>query len=291
MSESVNYIMLDGSCLPEEEAVIPAVTSGLYYGAGCFETFLTENGSIFKFKDHIDRLNRGLKYLGALDKQTIDGELILHQIKTLLAKNNLCESRSRVRIQVSMAEKGGYSKRNDSSIIVIISTKLTTETSDPKKLILSETRVIPSSARPANLKLSNMLHYRQAFRVAVEKGADDAVMMNGKGFIAETSIANIFWMKDDRVFTPSNECDILPGIMRHSIIEIIRNKMPYEITEGKFRMDELMKANSVWLTNSVFEFVPVLEIENTSFRVNHDFFSDLKKKLEMYKQENNKKYA
>lgn len=278
--------MLNGSCVPEEEATIPAVSSGLYYGAGCFETFIAENGKIFRFDDHIDRLNRGINYLGVSESEIIRGESVLQQINTLVAKNNLSESRSRIRIQVSLAEKGGYSKRNNSSIIVIISSRLAEKKSTPKKLILSETGVVPSSARPSDLKLSNMLHYRQAFREAEEKGADDAVMVNTEGFVAETSIANIFWMKDEKVFTPSNECDILPGIMRHSIIGIIRNKMRYEVIEGTFSLQELTEADFVWLTNSVVEFVPVSEIENISFQTDQHFFSDLRKSFEEYKQEN-----
>lgn len=285
MSESIKHIILNGSCIPEEEAMIPAVTSGLYYGAGCFETFLAENGSIFRFDDHIERLNRGLEYLGVSNRRITDSESILAQIKTLLAKNNLSEKSARIRIQISLAEKGGYSKKEDPSTIEIITAELSEEKSNPKKLILSETSGVPSSARPSDLKLSNMLHYRQAFREAEEKGADDSVLVNGNGFVAETSIANIFWEKNEKIFTPSADCDILPGIMRNSIIEILKHKMQFEVNEGRFSMDELLKADLVWLTNSGMELVPVSDIENISFRMDEHFFSALMKQLQKYKKE------
>lgn len=286
MSDSPNHIILNGSCIPEEEATIPVVTSGLYYGAGCFETFLSENGSIFKFHEHIERLNKGLGYLGVSDEDFIDADKILGQIKTLLSKNNLLEKRTRIRIQVSLTDKGGYSKKDHSSIIVIISSQLADTKSNSKKLILSKTSVVPTSARPSDLKLSNMLHYRQAFQEAEEKGADDSVMVNSNGFVAETSIANIFWIKDEKTFTPSEDCDILPGIMRNSIIEIIENSLDFKVKKGLFSMDELLKADSVWLTNSVMEFIPVSDIENISFQIENEFFHDLKKRLKAYKIEN-----
>lgn len=286
MSEPVKYLILNGSCVPEEEAMIPAITSGLYYGAGCFETFLAESGRVFKFDEHIERLNRGLEYLGASSAERVDEEKILSQVKKLLEKNGLSGKRSRIRIQVSLTGKGGYSKRNGLSTVTVISSQIADKKSEPKKLIVSEICVVPSSARPSTLKLSNMLHYRQAFREAQEKDADDAVMVTIDGVVAETSIANIFWIKDEKVFTPSTSCDILPGIMRNSIIEILRNQMEYEVKEGKFSKHELLKADFVWLTNSVLELVPVSDIERTSYRIDEHFFSDLKNELQAHKKEN-----
>lgn len=286
MSSSKKYISLNGSCIPEKVAMIPAITSGLYYGAGCFETLVAEENGIFKFDEHIQRLNRGLEYLGVSNEKMIKAESILREIKTLLVNNSLVDKRSRIRIQVSLEEKGGYSISKNASIIVVITADSTEKNPTPRNLILSETSVVPSSAVPGDLKLSNMLHYRQAFREAEGKGADDAIMITEKGFVAETSIANIFWMKDDTIYTPSEECEILPGIMRNSLIEIVKDDLKYELNEGKFTMDELLKADLVWLTNSVLEFVPVAQIENISFKYDEQFLSVLQNKLNRYKKEN-----
>lgn len=286
MGESRNYIILNGSCIHENHAKIPASTSGLYYGAGCFETFIAEKGGIFKFDEHIDRLKRGLKYLGVPDSEIVEKKTILQQIKILLTENDLLGKRSRIRIQVSLADKGGYSISNDFSLIVIISSQLAEKKTEAKKLIVSKTSVVPSSARPSSLKLSNMLHYRQAFREACMNGADDAVMKTVDKFVAETSIANIFWMNNGQIFTPSTSCDILPGIMRNSIIEIIKNKMKLRVIEGKFVIGKLTQADYSWLTNSVMEIVPVSRIAENSYQTNPDFLSDLQKNLEAYKKEN-----
>lgn len=264
--------------------MIPVVTSGLYYGAGCFESFVAEEGRIFKFEDHIKRLHNGLKYLGASDVSMVHSEIVLDQIKKLLKQNDLLSERARIRIQVSLTEKGGYSRQNDTPAISIIESKSAAKSVRIKKLILSETSVVSSSARPTELKLSNMLHYRQAFREAEQKGADDAIMITNNGFVAESSIANIFWKKDNIVFTPSYDCDILPGIMRNSVIDILQQRRDFKVKEGRFSMDELLKADSVWLTNSVLEIDPVSDIENISFEIDEDLFSYLRNNLEAYKK-------
>lgn len=285
MTDSSDCIILNGELVPKSKATIPAETSGLYYGAGAFETFLSEKGRIFKFKEHIKRLNAGLEYLGIPNENSIDAESVLNQIRKLLKKNSLLEERARVRIQISLAENQGYSDNNDPSMITIISSAKSKAPKNPQHLILSETSAVPSSARPAQLKLSNMLHYRQAFREAQQKQADDAVMLTVEGFVAETSIANIFWVKEDEIFTSSEECDILPGIMRNSIINILQEKMGYEVNEGNYSMDELLNADAVWITNSAIDYIPIRTIEDVSFNTEYSLFSDLREHLSAYKKE------
>lgn len=286
MIDSAEYIILNGKLIPESKATIPAVTSGLFYGVGAFETFLSERGRIFKFNEHIERLNAGLRYLGIPKNKSIDAYSTLGHIKNLLEKNNLLKTDSKIRIQISLAENNGYSAVDDPETISIISSKKSNNSKTAQRLILAETSAVPSSARPAQFKLSNMLHYRQAYREAKQKGADDSIMLTAEGFIAETSIANIFWMTGDKIFTPSQECDILPGIMRNSIITLLRDQMNYEVDEGNFSMDELMNADSVWLTNSAIDVVPVSKIEDVSFNTKRNFFSDLNDQLSAYKKEN-----
>jgi len=283
VNKSTSYIIVNKKCIPEKQAVIPAVTSGLYYGAGCFETFIADNGKIFKFDEHISRMSRGLDYLGTSENDKISIDLILRQIKTLLEKNQLTNKRCRIRIQASLNEKAGYSRAQDSSLILIITCAESAKHLNPETLIMSETSVVPSSARPVDLKLSNMLHYRQAYREAEAKGSDDALMLNTEGFIAETSIANIFWKSGNTIYTPSAECSILPGIMRNSFIDIIQNRLDLELIEGSYKIEKLLNADQVWITNSAVDFQPVSTLENKSYKVDNDLNSELDHHFQQYK--------
>lgn len=265
--------------------MISAISPGLFYGAGCFETFLSEEGKIFRFSDHLDRLAQGLTYLGISDSR-LDRDVIQEQIRTLLEKNNLRKYKSRLRIQISLSGSGEYSDNSNVSLNQIFSARLIKDRSKYRKLILSDTKVIPNSAQPSKLKLSNMLHYRQAYREAEKKGADDAVMMNVDDFVAETSIANIFWMKENTIFTPSTQCDILPGIMRNSIIDILRNMMSFKVLKGRFKVENLLGADLIWCTNSIIDFIPISEIDNYTFDISDHFFNTLKKNLTEYKRLN-----
>lgn len=285
MNKSSKYIILNGKLIPTEKAEIPAITSGLFYGAGAFETFAAEYGKIFKFNEHIERLRDGLEYLGVPKEKNMKGDDVLGQIRKLLKKTYLLEETARIRIQASLTEKQGYSCNDDCSYITIISSTKTTPPRSPQSLILSETSVVPDSARPARYKLSNTLHYRHAYREAEQKSADDAVLVTSDGLVAETSIANIFWMKDGEIYTPSEDCDILPGIMRKSLIDIFE-EMQLEVKAGRFSMDELLQADLVWITNSAIDFVSVGKIEEIFFETESSFFSDLREKLAAYKEEN-----
>ena len=287
MDRSDSFISLNGKIIRESEAEIPATISGLYYGAGCFETFLSESGAIFKFENHLIRLHEGLQYLGVTKEKLPQKSNLLSQIKNLFEKNELSDTKSKIRIQASLLEKSGYSlKNNNQDFLTMITASPFKEKSRPKTLILSETSVVPSQSRPTHLKLSNMLHYRNAFREAEMKGADDSILVNNKAFVAETSIANIFWMKDDEIFTPSEDCDILPGVMRNSLIDILNHTRETKVKEGRFSFDELMAADVVWLTNSTWDFVPVSDIEGAQFKTDLHFFSELRENLDSYKKQN-----
>ncbi len=280
------FISVNGKIIKRSEAVIPAVSSGLYYGAGCFETLRYDGSGLFRFSDHIRRLNRGLNYLGASESQFANEEEIKEHIQELIQRNQYQDEFVRVRIQASLQESKGYYRHEDAGLIwVITCEKITSQNDKPVSLITSKTRVIPTVCRPADLKLSNMLHYRQAFREAADAEADDALMLTTDGFVAECSVANIFWKKGNVVYTPSKECDILPGIMRAAVIEIMEWIEDYELVEGRFKPRQLMEAEATWLTNSIKEITAVGEIDGISCRQEPGFISEMKEGLEKLKQE------
>ena len=277
--------MLNGDLVAGDDAKIPAVSSGLYYGAGAFETFLSERGKIFKLNEHIERLNKGLKYLGVSDMQAIDYDVIKRQITTLLQKIH-CKNRGvRIRIQISLAEKGGYSHTEEPTLIVMITASKKKMELGSARLMLSDIRLIPSSVKPNYFKLSNMLHYRQAYRQAEKKGMDDALMLTMDEYIGETAIANIFWKHNDQIFTPSEDCDILPGIMRASVIDILENRMNFLVQKDKFSLKNILQADLIWITNSVKGVLPVSRLGENCFDIESEFYATLGKELISYKNE------
>jgi branched-subunit amino acid aminotransferase/4-amino-4-deoxychorismate lyase len=200
---------------------------------------------------------------------------LLEVIQRLLSLNSYNDVPAKVRIQASLKTKGGYKNDDPDEITLLITADRALPDTSEKKMIVSDTRVVPKECKPAHLKLSNMLHYRQAAREAQKAGVDDAVMLTTVGLVAESSIANIFWKREDKIYTPSEACDILPGITRNSLLELLDADDDYRVKEGEYQIEDLQKADAAWLTNSVMGIVPVSEINGRRFNNKTSFFHQL----------------
>jgi branched-subunit amino acid aminotransferase/4-amino-4-deoxychorismate lyase len=284
MDEQGAFIILNGKPVRASEAMVPASTGGLSHGTGAFETFLAERNSVFMFDEHIGRLNRGLAWLGFDASCFPDIKKTRELITQLLRENGLEHTDARVRIQVSSAEKGGYGAAPVRSVSEVITAEAVKKNPDPIRLKTSQTRVVPSACRPAELKLSNMLHYRQAWREARSAGYDDALMLTTGGFIAESAIANILWRTGDTIYTPDESCDILPGVMRSAVMRVISGIKKLEVSTGRFSPEKLMDADEVWLTNSVMEVHPVYSVDDTVFKPEQPVLKQIREGLNTMKK-------
>lgn len=285
MSNHPPYVCLNGKIIKQSEALIPANNSALYYGTGCFETLLVEQSAFFKLKEHIDRLNRGMAYLSGNKVDPLTVNQMKRDTLRLINENHLEQETVKVRIQFSLMEESGYSESENPKTFLLITVSRASESVKPLTVTIAETRVVPGNSKPADLKLSNMLHYRQAWREAKSAGMDDAILLTAEDYLAETSIGNLFWKKEDEVYTPSTDCDILPGIMRNSLIDILTNKMSLRVNERKYRLNELKTAESVWMTNSVREVQEISKIDEQGFETDQPFMSELRNWLIEYKTE------
>ncbi|WP_372906652.1 aminotransferase class IV [Rhodohalobacter sp.] len=285
MSNHPPYVCLNGKIIKQSEALIPANNSALYYGTGCFETLLVEQSAFFKLKEHIDRLNRGMAYLSGNKVDPLTVNQMKRDTLRLIRENQLEQERVKVRIQFSLMEESGYSESENPNSFLLITVSRVTESVKPFSVTIADSRVVPGNSKPADLKLSNMLHYRQAWREAKSAGMDDAILLTAEDYLAETSIGNLFWKKEDEVYTPSTDCDILPGIMRNSLIDILTNKMSLRVNERKYRLNELKTAESVWMTNSVREVQEISKIDEQGFETDQPFMSELRNWLIEYKTE------
>jgi branched-subunit amino acid aminotransferase/4-amino-4-deoxychorismate lyase len=284
MNEVVEFVSLNGKVIPAGEARIPVNTSGLFYGAGCFETFRADKNRVFKFEEHTERLNRGLHYLGVDQQRFISSDQLRAEITRLLAENKFLNDSVKIRVQVSLAEKSGYSEEKTPELIRFISATMMSPAIQSAHLTVVNTRVVPAVCKPSDLKLCNMLHYRNAWREAIDSGADDALMLTVDGRVAETAIGNLFWKTGSTVYTPSAGCDILPGIMRNSLIEIIQNMNSCSLIEDLFTPDDVKEADFVWMTNSVAEIKPIHRVDEADIPMDEAFLSELKHSYNQYRQ-------
>lgn len=248
MSDS-NHIILNGKLLKEQEAMVSPVNRGMMYGDGCFETLRSYSGKFLRLNCHFERLKGGLDYLG-MDSH-LNSDEWKKQIKNLLEANHLSDKSTMIRIQCWREGGRGYAPDSSKMGWMIQASEIRSNAT-PQKLIVAKTRCIPSLSLDRKYKLSNGLNYIVAAKEAAEQQVDDALMLTVNGSISETTSANIFWVKDDKVFTPSKDCDLLPGITREIIIELIESN-GFEFKEGVFQPEEIKKAEAVFCTNSLIE--------------------------------------
>lgn len=275
------FININGALIPEEEASLPATSRAVSYGDGCFETLVSYKSKFLHFEDHFARLQSGLKYLEMNLDLTIDQ--LKSEIRKLLEENELEYEDSVIRIQCYREGSSGYFDISDRSGF-IISTRSIPERSESFKLRTVSVRAIPTTALDRKVKLSNSINYIKAAQEAKKKGGDDALMLTVNSKISETTISNIFWIKGNQVFTPSVNCDLLPGVTRSILIELIDQDSELELIEGAFGLEEIYISEAVFCTNSVMEMKSVSGVDDHLYKTEHSLFEKLKNDFKVYKE-------
>lgn len=283
METTNDRIIFDGNLISADIAVAPADSRGLMYGDGIFDTLRIYSGQSFLLAEHLKRTLEGLEYLGIDIPENFTETGLKADIKQLLLKNDLNKKDAIVRIQLWREGGRGYSPPEDSGVHYTVTASQCPLTFDPPALITVDQKRIPSESLPSKYKLTNGINYILAAREAQQAGGDDALMLTTEGWISETTIANLFWRKGTEIFTPSEECDLLPGLIRGLIIDIIEQCDDLNITEGRFSLDHIRHADAVWISNSVRELLPVKTVDGEVMKSRGAVFSDLKKRFESYR--------
>ena len=276
-SESV---ILNGKLFPVEDAHISIQSRAIAYGDGCFTTLKSYQNRFLHFTQHVERLNNGLQYLGI--NLQLDANEILSQVRLLLSKNKQTNCEAVVRIQCFRKGGRGYFNISDEGEYIISSSKFT-ESEQNVELSTVPVRAIPNECLARQFKLSNSINYIKAAQQAKAKGAHDGLMWTINDDISETTISNIFWIKGDTVYTPSEDCDLLPGISRSIVLQLLEDDRSLSIEEGKYSSTHLLHADAVFCTNSVRELYEVHKIDSSEFTLNHPVFVKINNAFQNYK--------
>lgn len=288
VESSNNWLIFDGDLTPANQAVVPAVSRGLMYGDGLFETLRTYKGKTLLLEDHLTRLYSGMQML----RMDISPELKIGPLKKqlwkLLEKQQLLNTDAIIRLQVWREGGRGYHPQNDNTIHYSITASACPDDFSLPILATVKSRRIPSQSMPSTAKFTNGINYILAAQQASEKGADDALMQTIDGFISETTIANIFWIKGETIFTPDKECDLIPGITRKIVLDMIQEGNGWNYQEGKYSLDHVFNADSVWVCNSVREILAVKKIDSRKFNTTHPAIKKLQNRYTGLRQTNTK---
>ncbi len=260
----MKYIGVNGVLTEAAKAVIHVSDHGFLYGMGLFETFRTYKGAPFLLDRHLHRLKEGCRMLGIPFQP--DEEQLTKHIQHLMAANGLDEAY--IRYTVSAGEEalglpsGDYTRPNHILFAKPLpSTNTQTgQSSAPSALQLLRT---PRNTPEGEVRLKS-LHYMnnifakrelQQYVEAVRYKAE-GMMLTASGFLAEGIVSNLFFVRNNTLYTPDLSTGILPGITREFILELAHLRgIPCE--QGLYRWDELKQADEIFMTNSIQEIRPV----------------------------------
>jgi len=275
------YIFLNKTIVPESDAVVSVYDRGFLYGDGIYETMRAYNGVVFMLEKHLERLGRSA-LLTRLDIP--ETGFITDAVCRTMEANKLSDAYIRVTVSRGKGPIGLDPELCKEPTFVVITEDFREYPghlySDGVKLVIAKTRRNLVSAINPRIKSLNFLNNIFAKMEAKEGGAYEAVMLNAEGLIAEGTVSNIFFVKDNVLCTPALDVGVLDGITREMVIGLAK-KNDIRVSEGKFYPADLFNASEVFFTNTTSEIMPVSQVELIAYRV-----GEISKSLHMlYKEE------
>ncbi|MDK2918772.1 MAG: hypothetical protein PWQ37_1505 [Candidatus Petromonas sp.] len=240
------YIFFNNEIIKSDSICILPISEGFMYGYGLFETIKVAGGKMYFFHEHVKRLLKGCQILDLnFNIDLVDLEKYCYD---LIDKNKLFSGALRI----------SYSKNKEDCNLLISTRNSIYHDEDYEKgfkLCFSDMKRNPYSPL-VRVKSNNYMENLLARKKAKDSGYDEALFFNVHGEICEGTISNIFFVKNEGIFTPTIECGILSGILRSKVIEII-NENNLKIDIGRYKKDFLYDCDEIFITNSLMDIMPV----------------------------------
>jgi branched-chain amino acid aminotransferase len=259
------YLSYNGELLKDDKPLLRADNRGLRYGDGLFETIRFYKGQICLQDYHFERLFKGLELLQFELPSYFGASHLATQILHLCQKNN--HPNARVRLMVFRGNGGLFDPENHLPNCIIQSMPLTTGAFSLNESGLM-TGVYPGVHKSmdtfANLKSNNYLPYIMAALYARQQQWNEALLQNSAGRICDATIANLFIVKRNKLYTPALSEGCVAGVMRRWIIEKLQLS-GYDIEESTITIDDLTEADEMFFTNSIQGIRWVQQCDKTTY--------------------------
>lgn len=259
------YIWMDGEFVPWRETTIHVLTHGLHYASSVFEGERAYGGHIFESRRHTERLHRSANILGFELPYTVD-EIEKAKQETL-AKSGLENAYVRA-FAWRGSEMMGVSAQNNKIHVAIAVWHWGDYFADKMKGIAmthAQWRRPDPATAPCEAKAAGLYMICTLSKHAAEKdGFADALMLDWRGHVAEATGANIFFLRDGALHTPTPDC-FLNGITRQTAIKLAKARQ-VEIVERTILPEELSTFSECFITGTAAEITPVRSIGEVSYK-------------------------
>lgn len=269
--DKTEKIWLNGKLVDWADAKVHVLAHALNYGTGVFEgirVYHTPKGpAVFRLKDHVRRLMDGCKVMGidlVFDGKEYGFDDLMNAIKDAVRANGDAVDYVKPCVFLSGEEVGLNPVGVPVSMAITcihMGAYLGKDSSAGAKLITSSWQRPDNLCGPAGAKVNgSYVASTLAKREAVRQGANEAVMLNSVGHVAECTGENIFLYRHGKILTPQAAECILEGITRQSIIDVARD-LGYTVEETQVSRTQLITADEVWMTGTAAEIAPVTMID------------------------------
>jgi branched-chain amino acid aminotransferase len=297
--EQTKWIWMNGAFLPWENANVHVSTHALHYGSGvfegirCYET--TEGPAVFRLDAHLERLVASATVYGIEIPYTLSE--LSHAVCATITRNgfNSCYIRP---LSFYGSDSLGLHPRDCPIQTVIFAwpwgAYLGAEgLENGIRVTISrwhkfQSRMLPTTAKACGQYLNSIL----AVRDAVARGYDEALLLDGEGYVAEGSGENLFIVRDGKILTNDDRHSILMGVTRDSVIQIACD-LGYSVTTAAIELNQLLTADEAFLTGTAAEVTPIREIDGNTLgagatgpvtkRIQETFFAATQKKDRRYR--------
>ncbi|GAB3717473.1 aminotransferase class IV [Spirosoma flavus] len=242
------FLVYNSDVLYENDFSLSINDRAFQYGDGLFETIRYEQGTVWFWPDHFDRLTAGMAALGlqAPDHFTAD---ILHQrITELVVANNLTNVVARIKIQVWRQAGGLYTPTTPKANVLITARSGHSFAITTKRHVAVYDTFRLSTSPVSAFKTLNALPYVLAGVYKEQNKLDDVILLDTNGNLAECLASNLFWYANHTLFSPSLQTGCINGIVRRQLLRSAPT-LGISLIEGLYQPDVLTHADVVFCTN------------------------------------------
>ena len=257
-------VYLNGEFVAEEQAKVSVFDRGFLYGDSVFETMRVCNRRLFRWHQHMERFQKGIDFLKL--RCPLPLPALRDAARKLTDLNQFSEGLLRLTLSRGVGPRGYSPAGADSpTLVMALHPAPPIDPANPTtwRLITSSLRLAPAD-RIASHKTGSKLIQVMARVEAEAAGADEALLVNTNGEVAEAASANLFWTRGPIIYTAPTAVGVLPGITRAVILEICAAN-GFTVKKRLLRAEMLKGSDSMFLTNSVQGVVDVQSLDDHEF--------------------------
>src|SRR5213594_512398 len=256
-------VYLDGQYHSKDTAKISVYDHGLLYGDGVFEGIRAYNGTVFRLREHVDRLYEGLKVTRI--EVSYSKEDMANAVVETLRRNNYLDAYIRLVVTRGRGSLGLDPRSCAKSSVIIMAEPVASDHGKEARekgvtAIISGYRRDMVDGTTHELKSLNYIQSVLAKFQAIDAGADEVLMLDHRGMVSEFHGSNVFIVKRGVVNTPTSAAGILHGITRMRVLKLAE-ELGHEVHERDITPYELLTSDEVFLTGTMAEVVPVVRMQ------------------------------